>query len=908
MSAARSGSKSAPTSRVNGRRQRAELDTYRRKRAFEHTPEPSGEPGHRPTAPPRAQDLWDELPNGRRFCVQLHRARALHYDFRLEGRGVLLSWAVPKGPSLNPRVRRLAVHVEDHPVEYGSFEGVIPSGYGAGQVMLWDLGEVRWPKGKGRALAKGHLTFELVGHRLKGGFSLVRMEHPREAEADEWLLMKSKDEWATSSVESGEPRSVATGRTLDEIQTGEAPRAGEASALSTALGAAPRSPLPQSLSPMLATLVREPFSGSDWLFELKYDGVRALLRRQGEQIRVLTRSGRDRTDTYPELQALSGHLSEDQCLLDGEIVSLDREGAPSFAQLQKRMQLGGEAARHAAERGPIVFMAFDLLFAAGHDLRHLPLRLRKRALREVLTDSAVARYADDVAAAGERFYDTVKARNLEGVIGKRADSPYEAGVRSRNWLKIKFRPTQDCVICGYLLGQGRRSTIGALILGVYSGGALVEAGRVGTGFSDQQLSRLRGELDRRQRPTSPLADGGSLLQKAVWAEPELVCEVEHAGWTAAGVLRQPSFRTMRPDVPVSACIREQPQAAAEVSGESSQGSRRGAAGHGRGSSQTTRDPELAGTMEKLGQLPDRGGVLRVGRREVTLSRLDKLLWPQAKITKRDLIAYHLQMAPVLLPHLRDRAVVLHVFPDGAGGKAFWRRSLPASAPDWIPTWTASPGEPTVCPLFKEAAALVWAANAGALEIHPWHSRKDRPLQPDWAVFDLDPGPGAGLSEVLEVAGLVRAGLEHLELAGIPKTTGQSGLHIYVPLRRGPAEERVRDWVGEIAHQVALVAPKLVTEEWAVRRRQARVRIDYTQNVVGKTLASVYSPRASAWAGVSTPLEWDELEDLTRERFTLTNVPQRVAERGDLFSEVLNGRQRLPAIGRSAQASSASRRK
>ncbi|MGH7697337.1 MAG: non-homologous end-joining DNA ligase, partial [Candidatus Dormibacteria bacterium] len=305
--------------------------------------------------------------------------------------------------------------------------------------------------------------------------------------------------------------------------------------------------------------------------------------------------------------------------------------------------------------------------------------------------------------------------------------------------------------------------------------------------------------------------------------------------------------------------------------------------------------DLGAVLEQLRQLPPKGGPLEVGSRRVSLTNLDKPLWPEAGITKRDLVEYHLRLAPHLLPHLRDRAVVAQVFPDGIRGKSFWRRAVPAGAPDWLPVWEAHPGTPTPCPLIQEPAALAWLANLGAIDIHPWHSRRDRPTQPDWAAFDLDPAPGADFAEVVEVARVLKAGLDHLGLRAWLKTTGQKGLHIYVPIRRGPEQEAVRDWVGEFAHQVAGVLPQLVTETWAVRKRGGRIRIDFTQNVVGKTLAAVYSPRPTASATVSTPLAWEELADLDPAAFTLGNVAERVARRGDLFSDVLGGGQRLPPI-------------
>ncbi len=875
------------------------LGTYRKKRDFSQSPEPSGR-SRRAQKDRRPADSWARLAKGHRFCVQLHRASRLHYDFRLEYRGVLLSWAVPKGPSLDRRQRRLAVQVEDHPVDYGDFEDVIPSGYGAGTVLLWDIGTFAWeegPKGDAeRGLREGHLDFRLEGQKLHGGFSLIRMDHGKPADKPQWLLVKRQDEHSREGGDDLPPTSVKTGRTLDQVATGATaePTPGPVpDGFEDTVAQASRAPMPTSLAPMLATLVDAPFSDPDWLFELKYDGVRALLRLENGVITIQGRSGRDETARYPELQEVLPALRAESCLLDGEIVALDSSGRPSFSDLQRRIQLGPSDAANAAAEKAVVFMAFDLLFADGRDLRLLPLRERKGVLKAVLGENQRIRYADEVWEKGEAFYRQVSQRGLEGVIAKRGHSVYRTGKRSRDWLKIKVRPTQDCVICGYLPGQGRRREIGALLLGVYTQGVLVPAGRVGTGFSDRQLNGLRSALDRLRVPSPPWDRPDPTDRLAVWAEPKLVCEVEHAGWTVTQKLRQPSFRALRPDIAPTTCIRE-PELSKDAVGIS----------RARSKDRPTKAPseaEAPGTGEidealaALAELPARGGQLRVGSRTVALTHLDKLLWPREGITKRDLIAYHLQISPHLLPHLRDRAVVTQVFPDGIAGKSFWRRSVPEGAPKWLPRWKAHPGTATICPLIQEPAALVWLANQGAIEIHPWHSRKDKPTQPDWAVFDLDPGPKVGRAGAIEVAHLIKAGLDHLKVDCRLKTTGQSGLHIYVPLRRGPAEEEVRDWVGELAHQVARAAPKLVSQTWSVQARGGLVRIDYTQNVIGKTLASVYSPRPAPGAPVSTPIEWEELKNLEPERYNLKTVLERVRERGDLFLPVLSGKQRLPRL-------------
>lgn len=859
------------------------LGAYRRRRDLGRSPEPDG------AGRPPGETAWSGLPAGRRFCVQMHRASRLHFDLRLELGGALLSWAVPKGPSMAPGGRRLAIQVEDHPLDYGDFEELIPDGYGAGPVLLWDQGAFSWT-GKARAdpraaLRAGHLEFEARGHRLKGAFSLIRRDS-----GEQWLLVKHRDGNAGPAAPGLGDRSVKSGRTIEEIAGGDAPAPTSVAPSrrrrrDSAAGGPGRGQLPP-VSPMLATLVSEPFDDPGWVFEVKYDGVRALVLKDGDRVVVRGRSGRDESARYPEIADAAVGLRATRAVVDGEIVHLDREGNPSFAALQRRMQLSGGAARRAAAEVPAVLMAFDVLELDGEDLRPEPLLERKRRLREVVPDAGPVRFADHVTERGRRFFQAARDRGLEGIMAKDGRSPYREGERSRSWLKVKARPTQDCVICGFTKGRGRSSELGALVLGVYRDGELVPAGRVGTGFSAAGRRQLRSRLQRLGRRTSPLGRPLPRDRGAGWVQPKLVAEVGHGGWTRAGRLRQPSFRTLREDVSPESCVPETPTPVASGGG----------AGGGPPTGRAA-DP-LAMALEELAELPSSGGTISVGDLEVKVTHPDKVLWPAPKLTKRDLVGYHLRMAPFLLPHLRDRAVVMHVFPDGVAGPGFWRRARPRGAPSWVPSWKAVGTAPTVCPLLPSPAALVWAANSAAIELHPWHSRRDRPEQPDWAVFDIDPGAHSDFADAREVALVVRSGLERLGLRGLLKTTGQRGLHIYVPLRRRPSQDRVRAWVGEFADAVAQAMPGTVSEEWSVRRRGGQVRLDWTQNVVGKTLAGVYSPRPSEEATVSTPIGWEELDRVDPRDLNLRTVPARVARIGDLFAEVLEGGQRLPRTVRS----------
>lgn len=904
------------------------LEEYRRKRDFARTPEPSG-------AAPAAEGAhathpvlfpgWERLPRGRRFCVQMHHASRLHWDLRLELDGVLLSWAVPKGPTLDPAEKRLAVHVEDHPLDYGDFEGVIPDGYGAGTVMLWDAGTLEWIKESApdprAGLDGGDLKFSLDGVKLRGEFALVRTGGRRRpaaeagaAAARQWLLIKKRDAAVVPGFDAADlDISVLSGRSLAEIAAGAPVKAGDAAASArwragdgldpaTLLETAPRRHVPATVAPMLATPVTDPFSRAGWLFEMKYDGVRALATVADGKVRLRSRHGRDETRRYPELQALSGALSVADAVVDGEVVALDPEGRPAFELLQQRLNLGDlrqvEQARAAV---PAVYMAFDLLGAAGHDLRDLPLRERKRILRSLLTDGDVVRYADHVEAEGKPLFEAVTARGVEGVVAKDGSSRYEAGRRSPAWLKLRAWRTQDCAIGGFTAGRAGRGALGALVLGVMDGPDLVPCGRVGSGLGEAALRDLATRLEGLRVDDCPFITVPVTDTRPTWVRPELVCSVRHMGWTRAGTLRQPVFRGLRPDLTLADCVREREVSSDAVLPATPPATVRAqvAAGGGRNLPQpvdlglTAHEPAL----EELRRMPADGFWELAGRR-LRLTNLDKPLWPADGIRKRDLIAYYVTMAPLLLTHLRDRAVGMQVFPDGIDGKHFWRKRIPDHAPDWIRTWTYHGDRTVTYVLVDEVATLAWMANAAVIDIHPWHSRVDAPNQPDWAVFDLDPFPPATFDDVRHIGRLVKTALDHYGLRGLPKVSGQTGLQIYVPLQRGPDQDQVRAWVEEVARAIGRVAPDLVTFEWSVARRTGRLRIDYTQNVVGKTLAAPYSVRPAPRAPVSTPVTWEELEgdSIRPDSWTMGTVIDRVAQVGDLFAAVLEGGQALPPSG------------
>lgn len=899
------------------------LDEYRRKRDFSRTPEPSGDPTPGSDVAARADDAgsrpatfpgWERLPIGSRFCVQMHRATRMHFDLRLEHNGVLLSWAVPRGPSLDPKLKRMAVHVEDHPIDYGQFEGVIPDGYGMGSVELWDAGTMRWTRETAddvdASLRKGDVKFALEGVKLRGEFVLVHTggRHGKEDDKN-WLLIKKRDAYAVDGWEALEHDvSVKTGRTLDEIaaEAGGDPRQNRRAHATRARApraadpdppapSPPERPMPAFVTPMLAVTVDKPFSNPEWLYELKYDGVRVICRLENGDLTVHGRSGRSETARYPEAQRLRDALSVTDAMIDGEIVALDDAGVPSFERLQQRINVSrARDIERAALAVPASVVVFDLLFAGGRDLRDLPLVERKQRLRALVRDVPGVIYADHVIGDGEAFFAAVQQRGLEGMMAKRLDSPYRAGVRAPWWAKCKAWLTQDAVICGFTAGRGGRGKLGSLVLGVQSDGHLVHAGQVGSGLDAASLTALLDRLGGMVAAEPTVVVAHRTDTPVTWVRPELVCEVRHAGWTNAMTMRHPTFRGLRPDVPPAACVRDRPETASHVVVVAAQSVSTPPAAP---STPPAFDGGLIGdALGQLARLGERGGPVHIDGRTLRITNPGKVYWPESGITKRDMIAHYLRMAPLMLPYLRDRPIGMQMFPDGINGKHFWRKDRPPHTPDWVPTWVHERGpKSTTYIVADHPATLGFVANLGAIDIHPWHSRIDAPDQPDWAVFDLDPFEPMTFAEVVEIARLVKASLDFYALHSVIKTSGQTGLQIYVPLRRGPGYDRVRGWVEEVARAIGRIVPDKITWHWEVARRGGKLRIDYTQNILNKTLTAPYSVRPEQGAPVSAPIGWEELDDpaLRPNRWTIATIGKRIAERGDLFVQLLTQDQDLP---------------
>ena len=758
------------------------LDEYRRKRRPDRTPEPFGSKRRKGSAP--------------RFVVQRHDARRLHYDFRLERNSALASWAVPKGVPLQRGERRLAVHVEDHPLEYGDFEGTIPAGeYGAGTVEIWDRGTYELLEEK----PDGGLTVRLQGERLDGVWTLV----PARLDGDpkNWLLFRKDGAAATAG---------------------------------------------RDLAPMLSTSTEALPEREGWVYEPKWDGYRALVTIAGGDARLTSRNGNDLTERFGGAARAAARAARSaDAVLDGEVCALDETGRSSFSLLQQG-------------KGTLVVVLFDVLEIDGELLVDRPLSERRKRLEQLMDTSKGGIVVSPQFEDGKALFRAAKEQGLEGVVAKKLDSPYQPGRRSMDWRKLKVRAGQEVVVVGYTKGQGRRAGgFGALVVAVHERGGLRWAGNVGTGYSYAEIERLLGLLRPLKRSDSPLAEVPKMPRvrrsDVVWVEPRLVAQVEFVEWTHDGRLRAPVYLGLRED----------------------------------------KTPE--DVRRELAPIPD---VIRKGKRELRLSNLDKLFWPEEGIVKGDLIAYYRDVAEVLVPHLRQRPFTMKRYPDGWQGKHFFQKQSPSHMPSWIervplPASTREGEEKIIdYALVDDELALLWMVNMGCIDMHVWSSRVDKPERPDWVMFDLDPSENATFDDVVTVAGLVKKTLDLLDLEAFPKTSGSRGIHVLVPIARRHTFGDSREFASIVAGALARAHPDLVTTEWARKKRRG-VLVDANQNRPGATNATVYSVRPRAGAPVSTPLRWEEVvPGLDLAAFTIDVVRDRIARDGDLFAGVLQGRQSL----------------
>ncbi len=868
------------------------LEEYRRKRDFAATPEPA--PG-------------DLVERSGRFTIQRHRATALHYDVRLEIGGVLVSWAVPKGPTLDPAARRLAMRTEDHPIEYFDFEGVIPKDeYGGGDVIVWDWGtyepEAETPD-PAAALRAGEIKFEMHGAKVRGRFTIVRTDNRRRGgddEREQWLLIRKRDGTAVEGWDAEDhPRSVKTGRTNDEVRDGAEPRfeaAMPAPVGEVDLSAARAEPMPAFIPPMRATLADAPFDDPDWLFEIKWDGYRVEAVVRDGTAKLWTRNQQDAARYFPDLAGDAPWIDARDAIVDGEVVALDEEGRPSFSLLQDRTGIRtGRAAgsKRPGPPAPVVYQAFDLLHLDGRSLLDVPLVERKRLLRSRLRAHPLVRYASHVEGDGKAFTEAARAQELEGIVAKLRRSTYEPGRRARSWLKIKLRREQEVVVVGWLEGQGSHRDLGSLIVAVRSGDRWAHAGQVGSGIDTRTRRELRTRLDELARDASVL-EPAPRLKGAHWVEPKLVIRVEFADWTADDLLRQAAFKGVEVGRSPSSVRRERSVRASKAVAEAE-------AAVQDAPPQPAADVDAA--LAALGALEREGTWFAAGR-EVRVTNLDKPLFPgrdgDGPITKRDLLRYHLLLGPTLVPYLADRGLTLQRFPNGIEQKGFWQKDLPGHAPDWVHRWTYHHREegPKDYPIVDEPATLLWLAQEAAIEMHPWTSPAETPDRPSYALIDIDPGPDTTWDEVVAIARLYRTALEHLGVRGYPKVTGKRGIQVWIRIAPGPGFDETREWVEGLSRAVGATVPDLVSWEWAKRARKGKARLDFTQNAINKTLVAPYSPRPAPGAPVSMPIAWDELEDseLRPDRWTIRDAPSRVEELGDRFASMLTDPQALPPLG------------
>jgi bifunctional non-homologous end joining protein LigD len=890
------------------------LERYRSKRDFSRTPEPV------PSAVGEGSG---------RFVVQRHRASRLHYDLRLEIAGVLVSWAVPRGPTLDPDQRRLAIRTEDHPIEYFDFEGTIPAGeYGAGDVIVWDWGTFTPEEtdDPAAALLAGELKFRLDGERLRGRYTMVRTGGKRGAfgqasEPDQWLLIHKRDDAVVAGWDAEDhPTSVKSGRTNDKVAAGVEPHLiGRPPGVEPEpdLSAARPAALPDFVKPMLATLTEGAFDDPDWLYEIKWDGYRVEAVVQPKGVRIWTRNHLDAATYFPDLAGPADWIAAREAVVDGEVVALDPEGRPDFSLLQDRTGLRGlEAATGrrspdgprltAKERTaiPLAYMVFDLLYLDGSSLLDVPLEERKRLLHRVMRPHPLVRYAAHVVGEGEAFIRAAADRGLEGVVAKRRASRYEPGTRSRDWLKIKLRREQELVVVGWLPGMGSHADLGSLIVAVNTDGRLRHAGQVGSGISATMRKRLLEAMEPLRRDESPL-DPVPRLPAARWVEPRIVIRAEFAEWTTDGLLRQAAFKGIEMGKEPAAVVREEAMPAARVVARAPAAKLTGkpAAARGKRSDHLNTSVVEAADAELAAlDAMDRDGTWQVAGHELRVTNLGKVLFPAADghpaLTKRDLIRHYISVGPILVPHLAGRGLNLQRFPDGIGKAGFWQKDLPGHAPSWIARWTYSGSEgPKDYVVVDRVATLAWLAQEGAIELHPWTSRTDAPDRPTFALIDIDPGTATTFDEVLVLARLYRTALEHLGVIGLPKVSGKRGVQIWLPIEPAYTFEQTRDWVEKLSRAVGQTVPELVSWQWSKRDRAGRARLDFTQNAINRTLVAPYSARPSSGAPVSAPITWDELDDpeLAPDRWTIRSLPERLAAVGDLFAPALGQAQKLPPL-------------
>lgn len=882
------------------------LATYKKKRNFKESPEPTG-------GTPDSEKL--------RFVIQKHDATRLHYDFRLEMEGVLKSWAVPKGPSTDPDVKRLAIMVEDHPYDYRNFEGIIPGGYGAGTVIVWDEGFYELADANGmdkktqdaalrKGIPAGKLHVVLHGKKLKGEFALVKTKGRGD---DAWLLFKVKDKYISKDDITLKDKSVISKKTLEQVEKSTtsfygASRVKESAATSkketllnerndvkaataktkrvtdkkpvaakkTAQGKT--APFPSKLTPMLATLVDQPFDEAGWQYEIKWDGYRTIAFCNKSNVVLKSRNDKSFTEKFYPVHKAVEHWNI-HAVVDGEVVVLDEHGISNFGALQNwRSEADGE----------IYFYVFDLLWLNGKDLTQLPLNERRDLLKEIIPEDDSIRLSENFEVSGIDFFKTTKEMGLEGMMAKKADSIYTAGNRSKDWLKIKANKRQEMVIGGYTKNDGSSKSFSSLLLGVYENKKLIYTGKVGTGFSDKQQIDMLKQFKPYVATSSPFTETPDIYKPsrfqhnpphatAVWMKPVLVCEVSFTEMTTDGIMRHPSFEAMRIDKKASDVTRENALDTKAITAKK------------KTTFATVLKPSSKRGLKTFLNPGDETQVREINGHEIKFTNLSKIYWPKEKITKRDMLNYYYQVAAYILPYLKNRPQSMNRHPNGIDGKSFYFKDVTGTAPDWIETFDYTSDADNRLRKYlvaKDEASLLYMANLGCIEMNPWHSRVEKEDYPDWCVIDLDPAEN-NFNQVIDAANITKDILESMGVTSYPKTSGSTGIHIYIPLGAKYTYEQSKEFARVIATLVQREIPGYTSIERVVKARKGKVYLDFLQNRPQATVAAPYSLRPKPGATVSIPLQWGEvIKGIKMSDFTIHNALERIKTEGDLFKPVL----------------------
>lgn len=847
------------------------LDTYKKKRNFNKTPEP--------------KDKKEKITRGNlRFSFQRHQASRLHYDLRLEMDGVLKSWAIPKGPSLNPKDKRLAMMTEDHPYDYIDFEGVIPAGnYGAGIVDVFDEGTYSAPGIKDRkksekelleGLKDGNLKFELKGKKIKGVFALVKMQDDKD---NAWLLIKKEDKYAVDGPFNsedliGDLTSIKKGLKKEDVTKKTKPTKSKKTSEETKTPEIPTQPMPHDVKPMLAKIGKGPFDDKDWIFEMKYDGYRAIAEVDKGKVELYSRNQLTFNRKFAKIAERLSALPH-QAVLDGEIVVHDKDGKPKFQLLQNYQKTG---------KGDIYYYVFDLLYLNGYELSDLTLLDRKKLLKQIIKElgDPIILYSDHIKEEGKAFFEEVKTQQLEGIIAKKSDSLYRKGQRSSDWLKIKTSARQEAVIAGFTEPRGSRKLFGALVLGVYEKGELQYIGHTGGGFNSKSLKMMMEKLEPLIRKTSPFKKKVKTNMPVTWVKPVLVCEVSFGEWTAEGNMRHPIFEGLREDKPAKEVVREQPTNAQPDEKSPQTEKKKGKSSPNKKTSSKPKSPISNKDKERQ---------LELNGQKIHLTSLDKLYWPDEGYTKGDLIQYYLQVSDYILPYLKGRPQNMLRHPNGIKDKGFFHKDVSELNLDWQETveiYSESNDKELRYLVCNDQATLTYMNQLGCIEINPWNSRIESLANPDYIVIDLDPGDNT-FDEIIETALVVKKVLDRAKAEAYIKTSGSRGMHIYVPMGARYEYEDAKDFALLIAQLAHEQLPKLTSLKRSPKERKKQIYLDYLQNRKGQTLAAAYSVRPKPDATVSTPLKWEEVKPgLYPSKFTIKTICKRLEKEGDLFKGVL----------------------